>query len=64
MILSFLPLLLTFAAIVFIIYYIPILVKDSKKKMDSTESIKNNLDKIVKQNEELIFLLKKNNEKG
>jgi len=45
------------------IYYLPLLAKDSKKITDSTEEIKNSLKIITKQNEEIIYLLKYKNNK-
>ncbi|WP_163102786.1 hypothetical protein [Peribacillus alkalitolerans] len=57
------PPLLLFGGIVFLVYYLPFLAKDSKKITDSTEEIKNSLKIITKQNDEIINLLKyKNNE--
>lgn len=44
---------------VFLIYYLPILAKDSKKITDSTEEIKQSLNTLTKQNEEIIELLKR-----
>lgn len=44
---------------VFFIYYLPILAKDSKKISDSTEEIKQSLNTLTKQNEEIIELLKR-----
>lgn len=52
------PSLIVFAGIVFIIYYLPFLAKDSKNIMDSNEEIKKSLNTIVKQNDEIIKLLK------
>lgn len=54
-----LPALLVVGVIVFIIYYLPFLAKDSKKITDSTEEIKQSLKTIVSQNEEIIKLLQK-----
>ncbi len=55
--------LLFLGGIIFLMYYLPFLAKDSKKITDSTEEIKKSLKIITKQNEEIINLLKyKNNE--
>ena len=61
--LMLLPFLLVLAGIIFLIYYLPFLAKDSKKITDSTEDIKNSLKIITKQNEEIISLLKYKNNK-
>lgn len=44
---------------VFFIYYLPILAKVSKEINDSTEEIKQSLNTLTKQNEEIIELLKR-----
>lgn len=60
-----LPLLLLLGGVIFLMYYLPFLAKDSKKITDSTEEIKNSLKIITKQNEEIIYLLKyKNDQDG
>jgi hypothetical protein len=58
-----LPLILVFGGVIFLIYYLPFLAKDSKKITDSTEDIKNSLKIITKQNEEIIYLLRNQNNK-
>jgi len=55
---AMIPVLIVFAGLVFIIYYLPFLAKDSKKVLDSNEEIRKNLNTIVKQNDEIIKLLK------
>jgi hypothetical protein len=54
--LGLLPQLIVFAGVIFLIYYLPFLAKDSKKITDSNEDIKNSLKIITKQNEEIIYL--------
>jgi hypothetical protein len=61
--LGLLPILLVSGGVIFLIYYLPFLAKDSKKITDSTEDIKNSLKTIVKQNEEIIKLLTNQNNK-
>ncbi|WP_066052088.1 hypothetical protein [Robertmurraya korlensis] len=56
-ILGALPALIVLGVIVFIIYYLPFLAKDSKKITESTQEINQSLKNIVKQNEEIIKLL-------
>jgi hypothetical protein len=58
-----LPLLFVFGGVIFLIYYLPFLAKDSKKITDSTEDIKNSIKIITKQNEEIIYLLRNQNSK-
>lgn len=53
--------LLVVGAIIFLVYYLPLLAKDSKKITDSTEEIKQGLNMLIKQNEEIIELLKRRN---
>jgi len=60
---TILPFLFILISIIFMIYYLPLLAKDSKKITDSTEEIKNSLKIITKQNEEIIYLLKYKNNK-
>jgi hypothetical protein len=61
--LGLLPLIIVFGGVIFIIYYLPFLAKDSKKITDSTEEIKNSLKIITKQNEEIIHLLRNQHNK-
>jgi hypothetical protein len=61
--LGLLPILVVFGGVIFLIYYLPFLAKDSKKITDSTEEIKNGIKTLVNQNEEIINLLKKQNNK-
>jgi hypothetical protein len=58
-----LPLILLFGGVIFLIYYLPFLAKDSKKITESTEEIKNSLKIIAKQNEEIIYHLRNQNNK-
>lgn len=58
-----LPALLVLGGIVFLIYYLPFLAKDSKKITDSTEEINQSLKTIVSQNEEIIKLLQEQKNK-
>lgn len=62
-VLGIVQILLVFGGIIFLIYYLPFLAKDSKKITDSTEEIKNSLKIITKQNEQIIHLLKFKNVK-
>lgn len=56
-----LPIMFGLGVILFLLYYLPLLAKDSKKTADATEEIKNSLKIITKQNEEIINLLKYKN---
>ena len=58
-----LQIVLLFGGSIFLMYYLPLLAKDSKKITDSTEEIKNSMKIITKQNEEIIYLLKYQNKK-
>ncbi|WP_046173591.1 hypothetical protein [Domibacillus indicus] len=51
--------LLVAGAAVFFMYYLPMLAKDSKKMADSAKEMERGIKTIVKQNEEIIELLKR-----